>query len=174
MTLVSLIASLKNKIYSLRIRTILVGLGLLLIMLAVFQAGVFVGFHKASFGHDWGDRYTKNFDPRARDGFARMPRSDQFASGHGAIGKIISVADQSLVIDGPDHLEKTITLTPDTTIRKFKDTASAQDLVPGTFIIAIGEPASNGTIQARLVRILPPPPMASDVATPSTTSSLKN
>ena len=158
MTFTSLATTLKNKVTSIRIQTVLIGLGLLLIMLAVFQAGVFVGFHKALFGREWGDRYTKNFDPRARDGFAQIPLSDQFASGHGAIGKIISIVNQSIIIDGPDHLEKTITLFPETTIRKFRQTASAHDLVPGTFIIVIGEPDTSGTINAKLIRILPPPP----------------
>jgi len=166
MTLTSLIATIKNKLSTIRVRTILIGLGLLLVILAVFQAGVFIGFHKASFGREWGERYTNNFDPRARDGFMRMPMSDQFASGHGAIGKIISTTATSLVIDGPDHLEKTIAVSSETMVRKFKETASVADLIPGTFIIVIGKPDTSGTITAKLIRMLPSPPFPT--VTPAT------
>lgn len=165
MKLTSLTTPIKNKLSTIRVRTILIGLGLLLIMFTVFQAGVFIGFHKASFGRAWGERYTNNFDPRARDELVHMPRPDQFASGHGAVGKIISATETSLVIDGPDHLEKTISLSPESAIRKFKETASLSDLVPGTFVVVIGEPDTSGTINAKLVRILPPPPIPAIVPT---------
>lgn len=125
--------------------------------LVIFQLGVFVGFHKASFSRDWGDRYSRNFDPRARDSVGKFPRPDRFPTGHGAIGKIISVSENSLIIDGSEHIEKTVAFSDQTLVRKFKDTATTTDLIPDMFVVVIGEPNSDGVIDAKLIRVVPSP-----------------
>ena len=45
-------------------KSIIYTLGVLFILFFVFQAGVVVGFKKASFHRDWGDNYEKNFGSR--------------------------------------------------------------------------------------------------------------
>ena len=51
--------SLKNFVESKKFNTLVYGFLVAVIALLIFQAGVFVGFHKASFSYRWGDNYQK-------------------------------------------------------------------------------------------------------------------
>lgn len=144
-------------IASINARRVITFIIVIFIALIIFQFGVFVGFHKASFGKDWGDRYSRNFDPRARDSIGKLPRPDRFSTGHGAIGKIISVSENSFIIDGPEHIEKVVVFSDQTLVRKFRDTTTLSTVTLGMSVIVIGEPRPDGAINAKLIRIIPSP-----------------
>jgi hypothetical protein len=109
---------------------------------AVFQAGVFVGLHQARFMNHFGDNYMKNIP-----------------GGHGAIGKVISVASSTLVVSDA-NVEKIVTITPETKIAKHRDTATTTDIKVGDMIVVIGEPDESGKVNARFIRLMPPLPYA--------------
>ena len=132
--------------------------------IVIFQAGVFVGFHKASFDKSWDENYMQNFGPSKTGALGPMPT--QFPNAHGTIGKIIKLddVDQSgLVVEGQDNVEKIILLTSATHIREMRTDIAVSDLKLGDTLIIIGEPNTQGDIVASFIRVLPAPPTATPV-----------
>jgi len=135
---------------------------LLAIILAIliFQAGVLVGFHKASFDKSWDENYVQNFGPGKQGGFGPMP--SQFPNAHGTIGKIIKLDDvnqNSIVVEGQDNVEKIILVSANTHIRKLRTDITASGLDLGDTVIVIGEPNTQGDIIANFIRVLPALPV---------------
>lgn len=141
---------------------ILIGIGISIVGLLIFQAGVMVGQHKAQFGDRLGGHFERNFVDMERGGFP-SPQGFGFGEplppgGHGAVGEVISVTLPTFVIAGPDNLEKTVTVTDDTLIREFRDELSIDGIETGKFVVVLGEPNDDGVIEAKLIRFLPSPP----------------
>ncbi|MFA5744688.1 MAG: hypothetical protein WC887_00510 [Candidatus Paceibacterota bacterium] len=139
---------------------VLVGIFISIIILLIFQAGIAIGERKASFACHFGDNFERNFkDPQGGSfmqkgfsGMAGMP------GGHGAVGKIVSITLPFVVVAGPDNLEKTVVFTTGTEIREFRTIIPASKLTVGDFIVVLGTPNTEGQIEAKLVRLAPPPP----------------
>ncbi len=104
------------------------------ILSLVFQAGIFVGFHKAGF----------------------IYRSE-FRGGHGAVGKIVKIDLPILTMLGSDNIEKTILIDDDTNIRMTRDVLSANKLTIDQYITVLGSPNDDGQIVAKFIRIIPSP-----------------
>lgn len=136
---------------------VLIGVGIFVIALLIFQAGVFVGFRKASFSFQGGDNYYRAFGEERRGPMQGMMH-EGFPSAGGSIGRILTLALPTLVVEDRDGVEKTIRLSEDTVIRRGKDTLTPSLLKADDFIIVIGEPNAGAEIEAKLVRLLPPPP----------------
>ena len=146
------------------LKTVIYGFGILAAIFIVFQAGIIVGFHKATFGRDWDDNYSKNFGAH---GPTMMP--DNFPNAHGAFGKIIKVQSPTIIVEDNDNTEKVVLITSQTVIRKLRANASISDLVPDTLVVVIGSPNAQGQIEAKLIRILPAPPL--DQTSPQTSAA---
>lgn len=169
--------------------------GILLTALIIFQAGEAVGFHRAMYAGKFGNNYyrafDKNFSHSDRNGSRRNSDRNQswgqsgfisgmmndmtpgrgdfgnrVPTGFGAVGKIIKADANSLVVVGPDNVEKFVKITDQTIVRKFRDTLTIADLKANEYAVVIGEPNTDGQIVAKLIRILPPPP-TEEVATSS-------
>lgn len=128
-----------------------------------------MGERKATFSQRFGDNFERNF--RGPDGgmmFPGFPGEGPMPGGHGAVGEIISIALPNIIVAGPDNLEKTIVIGTDTRIREFQSELNAEDLTVGDHIITLGEPNEEGQIEAKLVRLLPPPPGAPSDSQPNT------
>ncbi len=139
----------------------------LIILLCVFQAGRFVGFHQASFSYRLGDNYYRAFEGGPLSG--GMMRGNPFGDlpgGHGAAGKIIKVSLPTIVISTPDNLEKTILINDKTLVRHFRGNASSSLLKVGDMVVIIGEPNQDSAIEAKLIRLLPPPPLTASSSNP--------
>lgn len=101
--------------------------------------------------------------------------------GHGAVGKIVSINLPNIVVASTDNVEKTINISNDTIIRQFRDTIKVGDLKVGEYIVVLGDfsdntssagnngstgnnsggaqaTQANSVINAKLIRLLPPPP----------------
>jgi hypothetical protein len=128
--------------------------GTLVVVVFIFQAGVVVGFHKASFGRDWGDNYSRNFGPGRQFRFLKTA-PENFPNAHGVIGKVIKNDPPILLVEDHDDTERAVIVNKDTVIRKMRDTGTAADLIPDTSIIVIGNPNADGQIEAKLIRIMP-------------------
>ena len=128
----------------------------IIVAIVIFQAGVFVGFRKATFDRSWDENYLANFGPHHEGVLGANPA--QFPNAHGTIGKIIkldSIDESSVVVEGQDNIEKLILFTPTTHIRKLKTDLTPADLALGDSLIIIGAPNSQGDIVASFIRVLP-------------------
>lgn len=141
----------------------LYGVGTLIILMMVFQAGAFVGFKKAEFTFGWGNNYYKNFaGPRA----GMMPGEEMMRgfegrdlmNGHGVVGSIIKIDAQNIIIKGQDNLEKIIVTDDKTQIMNMRDSIKITDLKQDDNLVIIGSPDESGQITAKLIRVLPTPP----------------
>ena len=145
----------KSFFQSKKIKIALAVIFALIVILLVFQAGVFVGFKKASFSYQWGENYYKNF-AGPRRGFMEDFRGREMMAPHGLFGAIIKKDDSSLVIRGIDNAEKIILINKDTAINRFREKINPIDLKINDNITVIGSPDSSGQIEAKLIRVMPP------------------
>ena len=131
---------------------ILCGVGIVLVALLIFYAGVNVGFHKASFGHSWGENYERNF------GFGPdhpLLGNDNFPNANGAIGKIIKIELPTIIVQDKDNTEKVILLNSDTNIEKTATAIQSSDLSINDFVVVVGSPNDQGQIEAKFIRVMP-------------------
>ncbi|MCX6713900.1 MAG: hypothetical protein NTV48_02240 [Candidatus Vogelbacteria bacterium] len=151
-------------------RGVLFGLVIAVVVLFIFQVGVFVGFRKASFAYQFGDNYYRMFEGRGPEkgkgpGIGGMMRDD-LQGGHGVVGKIIKVDLPTVVVLGSDNLEKIVLVDDDTAIKQFRNQASSTDLKIGDMVVVIGTPNNQGQVEAKLIRLMPKAPVGLPV-TPS-------
>ncbi|MDB4984460.1 MAG: hypothetical protein JWM20_639 [Patescibacteria group bacterium] len=134
-------------------RRFIIGILGLILVAIIFQAGVTVGFRKASFGKNFDNHYEENFGPMHQGiGGPRIPNPN------GAAGKIISANGSLISVLEKNNSEKSVAITDETQIRFMHQEGTASELVPGTFIVAIGDPNAQGQIVAKFIRIIPAPP----------------
>lgn len=137
-----------------RFKSIIYLLALLLIALVIFQAGVFVGFRRATFSYQWDNNYVH--DPRSV--FAPFMHDSDEPNPHGTFGQVVSANYPEIMVKGPNTPEQIVILGPGTAIRRFHDAGTTTDLKAGTQVIVVGSPNEKGEIQASFVRIMPPLP----------------
>jgi len=158
--------NIKEFIKSQTFKGIIIGLGLAIIGLIIFQAGIAVGQHRSNFTNRFGDNFERNFRGPEKGMMPQgFPGEDLLPSGYGAVGEIINIALPNIIVAGPDNLEKTIVIGTDTLIREFQTELTSSDLQIGDHIITLGEPNDEGQINAKLIRLLPPPPDFNDEKT---------
>lgn len=133
-------------------KAVLFGLGAFIILLLVFQLGVYVGFRKARFSFNWGDNYHRAFGG-PRGGFLRDFEGKDFISGHGTTGSIAKIDGNNLIINGQDGAEKIIAVTENTSLKKGMADIKLSDLKVDDRVVIIGSPKDDGSIEARIVRI---------------------
>ncbi len=145
-----------KKVFESKVSTkILIIIGLAIVAMLIFSAGIFVGFHKAGFGRDWGENYERNFGMRSG---GMMFGRDNFPNSHGAVGKILKIESPTIIVqDTKDNTEKIILIKDDTRIQKMMTNITANDLVVNDYIVVIGSPNSQGQIEAKLIRVMPSP-----------------
>ena len=142
---------IKKQLQSKTFKKILCVVGSIILALVIFQAGIFVGFHKASFSNTLGDNYHQAFGARPFG----MTGDSEYPVAHGAVGKIIKVTLPTLLILGPDNIEKVIVIKDETLIREFREAIKPTDLKVGDQIVVIGSPDSSSNIDAELIRRVP-------------------
>jgi hypothetical protein len=150
-----------------RAKWLLMGLGGFIVLLLVFQLGMFVGYRKANFTFRWGDNYHRMFGG-PQGGFMRDFAGRDFTSGHGVAGQVVQVEDGLLIIKGSDEIEKIVTVKPETIIRRGRQTIKLSDLKIDDRLVVIGVPQDDGSIEARIIRLFdstdlsPRPPFGFD------------
>ncbi len=133
-------------------------LGILIAVLLIFWAGTAVGYRQARFSDDWENSYAHQFGGPGSPFVAHGGQDDSFMSAHGAFGQVVGVRLPEIIVKGSSESEKTVMVNASTIIRRFRAAATTTDLATGETVIVIGEPDSQGTIQASLIRIVPAPP----------------
>jgi hypothetical protein len=144
---------LKQILESKLFKGILVGVGVAIAVILIFEAGIAVGYHKAAFSYHFGDNYYRIFDDQGMIPIFSM-REMGFPDAHGALGKIIKIDLPTLVIE-EGGTEKAILVGDDTVIRKFRETIKATELKVNDSVIVIGSPNDKGEVEAKLIRLVP-------------------
>lgn len=131
--------------------------GVMLIAIIIFQAGAFVGFHKASYSHAWEENYERNFGIMHRGFLTPLGEiPDSLPNAHGALGKIIKIELPIIIIeDSKDKIEKVILISDSTKIRNVQVDATKTDLKVDSDVVVIGTPNAQGQIDAKFIRIMP-------------------
>jgi len=135
--------------------------GVVLVALLVFQAGVFVGYRKASFSYGWGERYFRGFGERERftmpRGVGGMMRGGfpAFSDAHGVVGRIVSIELPTFVVSGKDGVEKVVRIATTTAIHSMRDLATSTDLKADDTVVVFGTPNADSEIEAKLIRVMP-------------------
>ena len=95
--------------------------------------------------------------------------------GNGAVGKIVRIDTESIVVATPDNIEKTVKISKDTLIRRFRDEVTLKELKVGDQIVVLGSQNDKAEVEAKLIRLLPPPPSEFSAAskTLQTSSTLR-
>lgn len=153
-----------------RIQVLAVVIIFIAIVLGTFQAGVFVGFSKASFLFKSGDNFYRAFgnrDDRLMGKNGGLFR-DELSGGHGAVGKIVKVNLPSIVVVGPDRIEKEVIVNENTSVHHLRETSSINNLAVDQFISVLGVPNDQGQIIGKFIRIAPPPQTRGPVNASST------
>lgn len=148
----------KNLFQSKTLKRILFTIGILVVALLIFKAGLLVGYRKAEFSYRWGDTYYRVFGEHrgSRGGpFVGIMGRGDFLDAHGLTGKIIKISAQTLVIEGQDGVEKSVEIKNDTIIRRFREAVAPGDLKAGDLVVVIGSPNDQGQIDAELIRLVP-------------------
>lgn len=149
---------LKSLIESKTAGKILFVIFILAIAFGIFQAGIFVGFHKASFMFNYGDNYYRNFGGQNfRNGYGGMMGGGMMfnGGGHGVTGKILNVEANKILIIGSDNIEKIINISSTTKIFERRNQIDLTDLKVDQNIVTIGNPDSSGQINANFIRVMP-------------------
>jgi len=130
-------------------------IGIVLVALVSFAAGMAAGFHKARFSYMWGENYERNFAGPRRGPFDSMPdpRGPDFRNAHGLAGTVISKNDSQLVIKDRDGKENTVAVSDRTSIKLRRDDIKIGDIKENDRVIVLGQPGENGVVNADLVRI---------------------
>ncbi len=136
------------------VRKIILAVIAVIVILLVFQAGILVGYRKAGFSYRNGDNYYRLL-AGGRHGPLDMLFMD-FSDAHGAVGKIIKINLPTLTVEDRSGVEKTVTIESETIIKRGLATIKPTALKTGDSVLIIGEPTNSASIEARLIRTLPP------------------
>jgi hypothetical protein len=140
--------------------------GGVLVAVFIFEAGVAVGYHEATFSSRWGENYERNFGGPGH-GFHKffgLP-GNNLPNPNGAFGKIISITASStdattLIVASDQKPEQKVLISSTTILRSQENTVGLDALKVGSYVVVLGTPDNSGEILASLVRLLPfPPPL---------------
>ena len=123
-------------------------------VLAIFQAGIFVGFRKAQFSSGLGNNYYRVFSHPPRN-FAGEFFFNDATGGSGAVGNIVKINLPTFLVSTPDNIEKVIRIGSSTIIHRFRGTIMPSELSPGDYVIVLGSPNNQAEIEAKLIRLVP-------------------
>lgn len=135
------------------LKYVIIGLLSFICLALVFGAGVEVGARKARYSYKWAESYHKNFaGPRGgfAEGWRKFPAGD-LIGGHGQFGEVIDVSDDGFAVKGKDDVEFAVAVT-DHTVVKGVDGATKVEV--GDDVVVIGDPADDGRVDAKLVRVI--------------------
>ncbi|MBI4744538.1 MAG: hypothetical protein HY776_06950 [Actinobacteria bacterium] len=134
------------------LKGIIIGIAVLLILIAVFSLGIFVGTQKARFSYRWAGYYHKNFGG-PRGGFMKGFGGRNFIDGHGVFGEVIKIDKDVVIVKSKSDIEKSIIISDKTTITKIGQTIKVSELKVGDMVVIIGTPNDKGQIEARMIRV---------------------
>lgn len=138
---------MSNFLHSNKTRAVLIILGGIVLLFIAFGLGIAVGYYHAIFASRFGENYYHNFYGGApTPGLAPMNE-------HGIVGTVIDVSSSSISVKDQGDNEQSVEVLGNTVIREVNNTITINNIVPGDQITVIGEPNTQGQIQARFIRV---------------------
>lgn len=134
------------------------GLLAFLILIFIFKVGEVVGIKKANFSYQWSNNYHQNFGG-PKQGFLQGFGDKDFIEANGVVGQVIKTTEDSLTVKGRGDIEKVVLIGQDTTIKKLQENVNVDQIQIDEMVVIIGEPNEQGQIEAKLIRIMPEPPI---------------
>lgn len=121
---------------------IVIGAILAVVILIVFFLGIFIGRRENRFFPYFGGRHMyRDFIPKD--------------FGHGAIGTIESLGENTLVVRDRSGTLKTVLVDNQTQIRRGRTSINFTELAKDEQVIVLGDPEEKeGAIKARLIRVM--------------------
>ena len=151
---------------------IIYGIGIVVIAMLIFGAGVSVGFHQAQFAHTYGDNYSRIFGDER--GGIMSDMHGGFTNAHGTVGKVVKIDLPTIVVAGGDGVEKSIIVDDDTIVKLFHNDIKITDLKIGDSVVIVGIPDDQGQIKATFMRVMPLPAPATTTVPPASGSITNN
>ena len=146
-----------KKIYTSKtVKICVIVLGAAIYGLIIFKLGMIAGFNKADFSHNLGENY-RNIFTNQPPSLGEKISDSSFTDANGAAGKIIRINDPLLFIEEPNDGEKIISTDNTTVIRMFRNEIPFSQLKTDQSVVVVGDPTNDGTINAKLIRVVPPP-----------------
>ena len=136
------------------LRILLIGVSAVLVLCLLLGAGIFVV------------RWTSQSTGRPV-GLIRQILGDY--TGHGAVGIIQGINDQTITVLQPDGTTQTVLVNPQTRIEQNRKRITLADLKTNDRIAVVGTPDSQDHIVARWIHVLNPRDSASTPVTPMPT-----
>lgn len=162
-------ATFEDHLFVKNTKWIIWGVVALVLALLIFRAGMVVGFHQALRSH--------GLEHRPAAGPFGLPFPGGTIPGHGVVGSIATITLPTLTIRTRDGMDEKIDIASTTILHGDAGVPlSPSDLKVGDIAIVIGDPndtddMSEGEIDARLIRIVPPAGQNPLGGAPTTTMS---
>lgn len=138
------------------IKGIITSILALIVLLGVFQLGIFVGSHKAGFAFKRYELYNGNREMPGElpsHGPMGLPLPGTFDP-NGAVGSVISNNGKTMVLKGVDNSEKIIIFSSSTEIQDGPNVIQPSDISENKHVVIFGNPDDKGRIEAKFIRIL--------------------
>lgn len=136
------------------LRGVLIGVIGTLVVIGIFQAGMFIGFHKALFMMRMQNR---GFGFERDSNGMHMMRVALPGGGpemHGALGTIKRISLPTFTLTERDNSDREVIVGTTTKVRRGRDDMNPQGLRVQDRVIIFGEPDAEARIQARLIRVM--------------------
>jgi len=146
---------MSNFLESRTVRTILWVLGGLIVLFVVFGLGIAVGYERAGFAAGFDRNYYRIFfGGPPPDGAVGMMAPPMPAAIHGVVGTVIDLGTSTISVADRQDNEQSVVISPGTVLRNSDGTITIAGIAVGDTIAVIGEPNSEGQIDARFIRII--------------------
>jgi hypothetical protein len=133
-------------------------LGVLVFTILVFHAGMSFGFHRAKYSLRWGDNYNRIVGRNDKFGMMDRVSGREFFNPDGSFGKIVKISLPSIFVSDNEGIEKELKISTTTVIRKFKNNLKQEELKLDDFVVSVGKSNEDGSIEAKLIRVMPEAP----------------
>ena len=148
---------MSNFLESTIVRTILWVLGGLIVLVVVFGLGITVGYDRAGFASNFNQNYYRDFYGAAPSGPVGLMAPPMPVAIHGVVGTVIDLSTSTISVKDKQGNEQSVAVSSGTDIRNGNGNSTIGDIAVGDQIAVIGEPNSEGQIDAHFVRILRTP-----------------
>ena len=137
------------------LKVIIVALMGFAFVMGVFSVGIWVGQKRAEFSFRWTDSYHRNFGGPQGGFLDNFPNSN-LIGGHGIFGVVIGIYTNNLIIKDQDSMERIVVISTETTTRNNVGDMNFFDIKINDRVVIIGSPNSEGQVEAKFIRVLPP------------------
>jgi len=144
---------MSNFLESKKVRAVLWILGGLIVLFVVFGLGISVGYQRAGFAAGFDRNYYHIFFGSPVGGPAGMMPPPMPVGIHGVVGTVIDVGSSTISVQDENSNEQSVAISSETIIRDGESNVMLADVPVGDSITVIGEPNSQGQIDARFIRI---------------------